>query len=261
MKKSVFFASILVAGFAIADSTEVVSESVVGVLPVALSAGQTDIVLNIPWVESGSTSGGVAVQNLVKTANLTAGDILLWYDGSSYQGWTTVERNSVLCWEPTQIASADGVSAAIAATKTDLTRGEALVLHRQGTGATKVYIVGQDAGSTSGTSEIAGGTPDAPVYSLIAPPAVAAVNLKNYLKSTDDYELVDGDSVTFVKDGAMYTYYFSVENDNKWGYDTMENGMPKFTAATDDQMTLPAGTGFYYKRVAPSATIDWDPQP
>lgn len=257
MKKSVFFASILVAGFAIAGSTEVVSESVVGVLPVALSADQTDIVLNIPWVESGSTSGGVAVQNLVKTANLDEGDILLWYDGTAYQGWTTVEKNSVLCWEPTTIAKDTGVSAAIAATKTDLTRGEALVLHRQDTGATKVYIVGQDAGSTSGTSEIAGGTPDAPVYSLIAPPAVADVNLKNYLGST----VVDGDSVTFVKGGAMHTYYYSGEH-TAWGYDTMgENNMPEFKAASDDQMTLPAGTGFYYKRVGLSDTIDWTPQP
>ena len=255
MRKSVFFASVLVAGFALADSTEVVSEYVVGVRPVALSAEQTEIVLNIPWVESGTTSGGVAVTNLVKTANLDAGDMLLWYDGSGYQGWTAVAHGGVLYWEPANIATADGVIKATQATQTDLERGQALVLHRAGTDATSVYLVGQDAGSITGTKSAIAGTsdPTAPKYSLVASPAVSGdVNLKTYLTTL----VVNGDSVTFVKGGEMHTYYYS-ESNNAWGYDTMDKGKPKFNAATDEQMTLPAGTGFYYKRVGSETTITW----
>lgn len=253
MRKSVFFASVLVAGFALADSTEVVSEYVVGVRPVALSAGQTEIVLNIPWVESGTTSGGVAVTNLVKTANLDEGDMLLWYNGTSYEGWTAVDHDGVLYWEPDTIAEASGVAAATAATTTSLERGQALVLHRAGTDATSVYLVGQDAGSITGTrSDIAGTSdPTAPKYSLVASPAVSAdVYLPTYISANN------GDSVTFVKGGVMHTYYYSVTNSG-WGYDTMENGKPKFNSASTEEMTLPAGTGFYYKRVGGETFIEW----
>lgn len=252
MKKSVFFASALVAGFAFAGTTEVTNEYVVGALPVALAADQHDIVLNIPWIESGTSSGGVAVTNLVKTANLAEGDLLLWYNNRSYEGWSAKSGDGgVLYWEPTTIANKTDAIAATAATTASLSRGQALVLHRAGTAATNVYVVGQYAGNSSASSTIASGTPAAPVYSLVAPPNVsAAVNLKD--KLTD---AVNGDSVTFMKNGSMVSYYY---NDGKWGYDSMsEQGRPAFNAATDEDMILPVGTGFYYKRVGASFSVDW----
>ena len=251
MKKSVFFASALVAGFAFAGTTEVTDEYVVGALPVAMAANQHDIVLNIPWIESGTSSGGVAVTNLVKTANLAAGDLLLWYNNGSYEGWSAKSSGEVLYWEPTTIAKSAGIAAATAATTPSLSRGQALVLHRAGTAATNIYVVGQYAGNSSASSTIASGTPAAPVYSLVAPPNVSgAVNLKEKLTGA-----VNGDSVTFMKNGSMVSYYY---DGTQWGYDSMnEQGRPAFNAATDEAMTLPVGTGFYYKRVGESFSVNW----
>ena len=71
MKKSIFAASLLIAGVAMADSTTVETSYVIGVFPLAISAGETTI--NVPWVESG-TGEDVAASNLVKTAGLQLGD-------------------------------------------------------------------------------------------------------------------------------------------------------------------------------------------
>lgn len=254
--KSIFAASLLVAGAAFADTTEVDTSYVVGVLPVEMSAGQQDIVLNIPWVEPGSSGEGIAVTNLVKTANLQNNDSLVWYDGSGYQAWKISGKTNENAgyWVPAQIISADKVTTAVSATKTDLVRGQALVLHRQGTDAINLYVMGQYTNSTVNTA-IAGGTYKTPKYTLIAPPAVTNVNLTAQLASVVP---VEGDEVFFMKGGAFVSYSY---NGGKWGTTTLDQTKsppkPVFTEATDEQMTIPKGTGLYYKRKGATTSVTW----
>lgn len=252
MKKSIFGTALLVAGVAMASTVE--TEYTLGVLPVSMAAGQTDIILNVPWIEAGKSEEGVAVVNLVKTANLAAGDMLLWYDGTQYQGWTIVNN----AWTPTAIAKSTGVSATIAATKDSLLRGQAILLHRAGTAATTIYVVGQYKSGTP-TSSIAAGSAKAPVYTLIAPPSVDDdINLKASLTGAGDDVAVDGDAVSFMKDGSFVTYSYK-KSQGKWGRTTVNPDTAEilFTEATDAQMTLPVGTGLYYKRCGGEKIVTW----
>ena len=247
--KTIFAASLLATGVAFADTAAVDAECVIGVLPVALAAGQTEIILNIPWIEAGQSSEGVAVTNLVKTAGLDTGDTLLWYNGIGYQSWQ-IDGNA---WKPTPIIGNGSLPTTTAATATELNRGQALILNRLGTTATNIYVVGQYAtGSVSST--IAAGAPKAPVYTLIAPPSVdSTTDLSAKLTSA-----VDGDEVTFMKGGQIKSYSY---NGTQWGTKRLDENQtpprPVFTPVSEDDMKLPAGTGLYYKRYGASFTVNW----
>lgn len=255
--KSFFAASLLVAGAAFADSTTVETEYVLGVMPVSVGSGQQDVILSIPWVEAGSNSEGVAVSNLVKTAGLTTGDTLLWYDGSKYQAWAI---DSTTNWTPTVISEVSGLADSIAATTTDLNRGQALVLHRQGTSEGKVYVVGQYLKGTT-SSTIASGSYKAPKYSLIAPTSTSGVNLNTALAGVSKTE---GDEVSFVNSSGQFkTYSYHITNDTgAWGTWSLDltGSFPRavFTPVVESSnMDLPAGTGFYYKRCGEQASVTW----
>lgn len=250
--KTIFAASLLATGVAFADTAAVDTEYVIGVLPVALAKDQQEIILNIPWIEAGQSSEGVAVTNLVKTAGLAENDSLLWYDtaNSKYQSWRIVNN----AWKPTATVKSRSLPLAISATTNSLNRGQALILNRTGTVATNIYVVGQYA-TGSGSSTIAAGTPNAPVYTLIAPPSVdSTTDLSAKLTS----EAVDGDEVTFMKDGQIKSYSY---NGTNWGTKRLDEEQtpprPVFTPVSAGDMTLPAGTGLYYKRCGDSFTVNW----
>ena len=253
--KTIFAASLLATGVAFADTAAVDAECVIGVLPVALAANQKEIILNIPWIEAGQPSEGVAVTNLVKTAGLGNNDTLLWYNkDSGYQSWRIVNN----AWVPTPIVGKGSLPTTTAATATVLNRGQALILNRTGTAATNIYVVGQYASTPATAPTIAPGTPKAPVYTLIAPPnTTGSVNLKNAFSTP-----VDGDGVTFMKDGTLKSYYYVIDYDGTsdgWCSVSFDKKQMKevYTAASDEQMTLPVGTGLYYKSCGTAPTVSW----
>ena len=249
---TIFAASLFATGVAFADSATVDAECILGVLPVAVAADQNDIILNIPWIEASqsSTGDGVAVVNLVKTANLSDGDMLFWYDGSAYQAWT-IDKNA---WVPTLVSKSAGIPAAVEATEETLQRGQAIILHRlDAEEAATIYIVGQYVAG-SGSSTIAAGAPKAPVYTLIAPPSVDSPTVLS-AKLTS---AVDGDEVTFMKGGQIKSYSYK---GTSWGTTSLDQTKtpprPVFTPASADDMTLPAGAGLYYKRCGAKFTVNW----
>jgi hypothetical protein len=256
--KTVFAASLFATGVAFADSATVDAECILGVLPVAVAAGQNDIILNIPWIEASqsSTGEGVAVVNLVKTANLSEGDMLFWYDGSAYQAWTIDENDA---WVPTPVSKSTGIPVAVAATTETLQRGQAIILHRlDAEDAATIYIVGQYKSTSATPPTIASGASGAPVYTLIAPPNTTdPKNLKTAFLNP-----VEGDSVTFMKAGSLKSYYYKKaydgENDG-WCSVSFNKATMKeeYTAATDDQMTIPVGTGLYYMSRGTGTTVSW----
>ena len=246
--KTIFAASLLATGVAFADTAAVDAECVIGVLPVALAANQTEIILNIPWIEAGQSSEGVAVTNLVKTAGLDTNDTLLWYNkDSGYQSWRIVNN----AWVPTAIVGKGSLPTTTAATATVLNRGQALILNRTGMVATNIYVVGQYA-TGSGSSTIATGEPTHPVYTLIAPPNTTdPVNLKKAFTAP-----AEGDSVTFMKGGVITSYFYV---NSGWKAVTYNNTTHRevYTDVDDDDMILPVGTGLYYKSCGTAPTVSW----
>lgn len=247
--KTIFAASLLATGVAFADTAAVDTEYVIGVLPVALEEGQQEIILNIPWIEAGQSSEGVAVTNLVKTAGLGNNDTLLWYNkDSGYQSWRIVNN----AWVPIATVKSDSLPSATAATATVLTRGQALILNRTGTVATNIYVVGQYTKTAATAPTIAEGTSEAPVYTLIAPPnTTTSVNLKNALTAP-----AAGDSVTFMKGGVITSYFYVNDGWKAVTYNPTTH-REEYTNATDEQMTLPVGTGLYYKSCGTAPTVSW----
>ena len=255
--KTVFAASLLLAGAAFATATTVDSSYVLGVMPVTAN-GKSQVILSIPWVAEGGGSS-IAVTNLVKTAGLTAGtenddlgDTLTWYDTTEkkYQQWRVVSggEGKPGYWKPVPAPDTTG-SYATPAENATLLRGQAVVLAR--TDTTKpIYVIGQVGASGSVTTEIEPAASEiAPAYTLIAPPvasgAVFDLNTANLftgvIHKNDEIttDVVDGMPVKFVRNEA----------NTAWRYVYDANG----TSAK-----VPAGRGFWYKRCDTSdLSITW----
>ena len=242
--KSIFAVSLLAAGAAFADTTEVETSYVVGVLPVSISG--KEVILSIPWIESGTTADGVAVANLIKTAGLAVNDSLLWYDtaNSRYEGWHIETVNGVNTWVSSASVLPTGI-ASVNAGATTLKRGQAVLLSRASAESTTIYIVGGE-GSAVNKSDlviVAGG------YTLFAPPYVSAVKI-NSLNwqdkgniSADDYMLLpNGHQVKYV--GGQWVEYWYTE---PWGI-----------LQSESNPEIPVGMGVWYVSKGKSApSIEW----
>lgn len=243
--KSIFAVSLLVAGAAFADSTEVPTEYVLGVFPLSVSAGEN--IINVPWVESGTTGAGVAVTNLVKTANLTEGDSLIWYNPGvgqqQFYGWHVVsnEVSGIQYWEPTPSIDSYGEKTFMESDSATLSKGDAIILKVANAGT--VYIVGQYAEGNGSGITVAAGTVANPVYTLFAPPVVSgdyAVSRMSFSSTPNTKDEI------WLANGAVLKYrQVSQENENyQWKkYTTTDNGL---TYTIDNNPTIPAGTGAWY---------------
>jgi len=242
--KSILAVSLLAAGAAFADTTEVETSYVVGVLPVSISG--KEVILSIPWIESGTTADGVAVANLIKTAGLAVNDSLLWYDtaNSRYEGWHIETVNGVNTWVPTTSVLPSAIGT-VKAGETALKRGQAVLLSRASAESTTIYIVGGE-GSAVNKSDlviVAGG------YTLFAPPSVSAVKINslNWQNkgniSADDYMLLpNGHQVKYV--GGQWVEYWYTE---PWG-----------RLASESDPEIPVGMGVWYvSKGANAPSVKW----
>ena len=248
--KTVFAASLLLAGAAFADATTVDSSYVLGVMPVNAS-GKSQVILSIPWVAEGGGSD-IAVTNLVKTAGLTAGDTLTWYnteDGKYNQWIATSGSGGVLYWAPVTSVINNSMYA-VPADDAALSQGQAVVLTRTATGEDlnkPIYVIGQVGASGSVTTAIEpAASESAPKYTLIAPPVASGAGFDlNSATFTGDIDEKD-EITTDVVNGLSVKY---VRNANGWRYVYEPDGK---TA------TVPAGCGFWYKRCgAGLLSITW----
>lgn len=233
--KSIFAASLLVAGAAFADTTEVDTEYVLGVMPVTAS-GKTQVILSVPWVAEGTEDATtIAVKNLVKTAGLAENDTLTWYDTANgkYMQWKIVTTEGVNEWVPVTSVTDSGNYEA-ASTSKAISRGEAVVLTRAST-TNPIYVVGQVGSTASSTTTITAGA-----YTLLAPPtaSASAFNLNTSLTITSGTINDDDQIVTDVSNGVPLTF---VRSNGNW--------TPTYNLNLGKAL-VPAGRGFWYKRAA-----------
>lgn len=240
MQKSIFAASLLLAGVAFADTSVVETEYVLGVMPVN-ATGKTEVILSIPWVAEGSGED-IAVSNLVKTAGLAAdhnGDTMLrWYDTSAgdYKIWNLVSRSGTNYW-----VEASGMSDAAR----ELSRGDAVLLSTTNGTLSTVYVVGQVGSTSSVTTTIAASSDgESPAYTLLAPPTATKVNL-NDIEFTGTIDQNDR-IVTEVSSGIQTTF---IRNDGNSKWVSMWGG---------EIAGVPAGKGFWYVRYGTDAlSVSW----
>ena len=143
-----------------------VTSNVCGLLKITSDLNNT--IIGVPWVEVG-TGADVKVAKLVKTDNLTSGDMLYYYENGTWNAWTLGANG----WEPNTTVTVDGQSVAAPQEAQGIARGKALILERQD--LTKpFYLYGQFTTAAAAAQTITAGSATAPTYTLLASPKVEA---------------------------------------------------------------------------------------
>lgn len=244
---------------AFADTT---SANVFGLLKVTSSAAQT--IVAVPWLECGGSGSTISASNVVKTAELTVGDQLYYYNGSSYDAWTLTESAGVKVWASVfSVAKPGKVTIAAASTVQSIARGGALILVRQSPASLGYfYLYGQVAGDTSVTTPITASSNGNPVYNLVAPPSVKDGGTID-INSTSDVEWanvgaadtimlpVGGEAVECQRKDGAWKYLVRVQ-------DGTIGTLPRYVDTWVAAPTIPTGTGFWYvSRTATAPTVTW----
>lgn len=224
--------------FCVTVSAATAAESVVATVDVtAIDSRLANTVVAVSTLDL-STGGDMAVANLVKTTNLTAGDKLYAFDGGNYECWTL---SSGKVWEKAETAytiSAEGVlteSDGVDASLVTLPVGRGIWLQRKDV-SKPFYIYG--AHTDTKTSVVAAGVSAA----LVGNPTQTA-------KAPQSIEgCVKGDQVALPSSGTLVRYTY---NGSKW-----------VSWATGEQVTgfpsVAAGTGFWYIPAnSQSVTLSW----
>ncbi len=228
----------------------------VGVLKKSTKAKKT--IVPVPW-NSLTDGGDISVSNIVKTANLTAGDKMHVYNATEkrYDVYTLKTDKT---WEPAAVYSvgADGqVSSTSSGTpeSTKVARGSGVWLERTDTSA-PIVTYGQAPEATEETS-LASGTEESPTWSLVAVPKTESVDLSTVAAPT----AAAADTVIVPTEGAPRVY--TVKN-GVWGYDETvkvtdsegnDTGIVRIERKTDT--TLEPGTGFWYLNSGSEKKVNW----
>lgn len=250
--KFVFSLALAAALPALADVT---TANVIGVLRVDSSAAET--IVSVPWVatSAAATDTAIPVTDIVKTANLTEGDELRYYNSSSgkYQCWELDHG----VWVAAASVAESGNDEAAPSGAT-LVRGNAIILVRQNPvddkGVAKpFYLQGQVAKSGSQVCTMTRSATGV-AYSLLAPPTDTAIGLNAGSWSN----VADGDYI--LVQGKKYEYD---ETEQKWGtYEVNLTEFKKsFTVATAE---IAIGQGAWYvsaKGSDAAAAVTWNNLP
>ena len=261
MKRVVLSVAVFAASVCFAD--EISSCNVLGILPVTSSARRT--IVAVPWCAmSAADDAAIQVSNLVKTANLAAGDLLHYVNSDGkYNTWRLAEgTGGVKYWASVNEAGEQQLGASPASDVTTVSRGNAIVLIRNGADLTKpFYLYGQVGTAATVSSTIASGSASAPAYTLIAPPKPGAWNVNSATWADvgeNDRIFVYGNggiTIELVWNGGKWCYLKDVFKEV--GGQKIRTGVEK-VAYEDD---ISAGQGAWYVSYGGSPTLTWSEVP
>lgn len=266
MKRVLFTVAILAASVCAAD--EITSSNVLGILPVTSSAKRT--IVSVPWCAMSATdNAAIQVSNVVKTANLTAGDMLHFVNSDgSYLSWRLANgAGDVKFWESVNIATEGGFTVSPNAHDQTVARGNCIVLIRQypGTKAepNTFYLYGQVGTSASVETTVVAGTSESPAYTLIAAPTAAAWKVNDITWS----KVGENDSICIMLENGFQKFLTPQYAADKWTWGEMvpvyDEVKHKKTGETWSAYTtaIPAGQGAWYISQGGEPTITWSGVP
>ena len=237
MKKLIASLTILATGAALASSVN--SEQTFGVLKITSSAKETAI--SVPWISAGTSGETIKVKDFVKTSNLSKDDLLMVYDpsSSSFKCWVLSAKGGT--WEATG-TSYNGVNIPAGSAGDTLQRGQALILVRNDTSDSNIYLYGQyrDKSDVSYViPRVAGQT------TLFAPINVSGSNLNLNSLTWDGVQPKDRIRLQRSDDTVVTLTY--KDSTDKWGYQSKSGWY------TGDSV-LKAGQGAWYTTVSGEGT-------
>ena len=252
MKLATFLSVSMLATCSAFAASTATSENVIGVLRVDSPYART--IVAVPWVAAGVEAGDIKVTDIVKTANLSEGDELHYYNGANFNSW---RLNGNKEWVPANQVSENGGSGTSPDSAVQgLPRGGALILVRKEP-ANPIFLQGQYSSAPMSAQTLAsGGTKMSPVYSLIAPPSTTG----------KDFDLMSG---TWSNVGAYDQIIIQQAggknivcqwSDSAWKVGEWTGEVPFKTFSLTAAPSIPAGTGCWYvSRTAggPAPTVQW----
>ena len=198
----------------------------------AVSSSTANTIVAVSYEDLGG--GNVTASNLVKTANLTVGDLLYVYNDASFDAFELAESGGVLYWRPSTVVSpldtGISVSKSSSADSIRIAVGKGVWLIRSNWDGNPFtfYIYGKPVTSldpvsvTSGTSALVGN----PTQSAASPSITVGPN--------------NGDQIIVpASNGAGVLRWKYNSSQEKWSY-----GKPSAARSTPPE--IPAGTGFWY---------------
>ena len=229
--------------------TKVTSENTLGVLKVDVSTKNTPIA--VPW-SSLADDENITVDQLVRTATLTAGDTMTAYDNETgkYNAW---ELQADGTWKAIQ--SVGGAEPQEASTF-EVSRGASVWITRQDP-SQPLYLVGEVSEKPAETQLEPAPSDEEKSWNLVASPSVEPTKVEDILAGNENV-----DAIMVPTDGAPKNYIY---RDGKWGYETTEYVYEggevvgiKSVFKTDDTV-IPAGTGFWYLNGSTddNKTVEW----
>lgn len=242
-----------------------VSSNIFGVIKI--ESMTTNTIIAVPWTwysaeEAGATH--IPSDKLVKTTNLTEGDLLLQYRfdnarGDHYESWVLKDGE----WQPTMTVTSNAVYQAVSGADGAVSvRGYGLWLARQ----RPVYTEGPDKGKAvpfwlhgqsiirQEVSKAYGGTRTKPTYTMMGNPYCEPVRINDLVFEGE----IGRDDRIIVPNGANASKYLEYKQVKgwRWARPTMTDGALQNTY--DYDVTIPAGTGFWYvRRTAGDLTVTW----
>ena len=236
------------------ESTLVVdSANTIGVLKVQPTIARS--IIAVPW-KSLATGGDITVADYIRAADLSDGDKLHVYNGSSYDTWTY--SGGGLIPSTTFIVGSDGVTStepSPAAEKT-LARGTGVWLERASGTAKNLYLIGEYTPEPVETP-ITAGSKSAMSWNLVGAPSYEQIDLNTAIGKSVNANAADR-IVVPMPNGLQRNYTYK---NGKWGYSdarTIEvNGRTRVQTFHNTNAVLPAGIGFWYLNTGDTGTIKW----
>ena len=243
------------SAFAAATAT---SENVIGVLRVDSPYART--IVAVPWVAAGVEAGDIKVTDIVKTANLSEGDELHYYNGELFDSWSL---NASKEWvAANQVSENGGSGQSPAAGEQELPRGGAIILVRQHP-ENPFYLQGQVAATAAPSQTIEDSTTG--VFHLIAPPCVKNGTID--INSTDDMVWSNpnaGDRIYVYQANGLNAEcrYADKNGKTQWWWGKYPEGTGLLKPTWENPPALSVGTGFwYFKKGSSATTVTWKNTP
>lgn len=270
MKMFALVSALLTASGVFAGATSV---NAFGVLKVLSTT--TNTIVTIPWTaysQEQTNAAAIFSPKLVKPTNLTVGDTIMWLRGDDrFDVWVLNGRGE---WEGAAAVSSlpfgGGSQMDVTPDNVRIARGYGFWLQRQHpydvVDGKKVpvpfWLFGQ-AVTNKATSVIGGGTVETPCCTMLANPWAGAVKV-NELPWKDVNEgtgISDCDTLVLPNGGNGSDYVY--RRNGKWTFSQIETytdakGRVRSRTTYTEDITIPAGQGFWYVRRKPEpTTIDW----
>lgn len=254
--------TMLVSASLVAADSGLGASNTYGVMKVVSASTRT--LVSVPWCKSSSVGGrSISAADLVKTANLTEGDMLHIYRNDGFDTWVLVrDSEEVLRWESVKQVSQNGVANDTEpADEAAVAQGGSFMLSRQnpldgGGQPLPFYLMGQVGVSATAISTVVCGTAETPCCNLIAAPCAEAVNVITKVTG-----MQDGDEIV-APSGTLQITYTYIESQSGWC--VLSYSRKGYVWQKVDAINVPMGQGFWYVSrsvVSPAPKFTWDNVP